>query len=124
MVSQTYGRYSLLFFAVNSGDYGEAGTKEFLKDFHRRRLQVLAEAGPDLIAFETIPNKLEAEVYYFAIRVFCLAFLSILRKQFLIVGNFVFFRRMSNFSRSATSISLHGFPSTQKMECILWAVTR
>jgi len=54
-------------FAVNSGDYGEAGTKEFLKDFHRRRLQVLAEAGPDLIAFETIPNKLEAQVNYFMI---------------------------------------------------------
>lgn len=37
-------------------------TKEALKDFHRRRLQVLAGAGPDLIAFETIPNKLEAQV--------------------------------------------------------------
>jgi hypothetical protein len=24
-------------FAVTSGDYGEAGTIEFLKDFHRRR---------------------------------------------------------------------------------------
>lgn len=33
-----------------------------LKDFHRRRLQVLVEAGPDLLAFETIPNKLEAQV--------------------------------------------------------------
>ncbi|KAJ4847937.1 Nuclear SAM-dependent mono-and asymmetric methyltransferase, partial [Turnera subulata] len=32
-----------------------------LKDFHRRRLQVLVEAGPDLLAFETIPNKLEAQ---------------------------------------------------------------
>lgn len=53
--------------AMNSGDYGEAGTKEFLKDFHRRRLQVLAEAGPDLIAFETIPNKVEAQVNYFVI---------------------------------------------------------
>lgn len=35
---------------------------EKLKDFHRRRLQVLVEAGPDLLAFETIPNKLEAQV--------------------------------------------------------------
>jgi homocysteine S-methyltransferase len=51
-----------LFPAITSGDYGEAGTLEFLKDFHRRRLQVLAEARPDLIAFETIPNKLEAQV--------------------------------------------------------------
>ncbi|MBA0828773.1 hypothetical protein Goarm_013411, partial [Gossypium armourianum] len=32
-----------------------------LKDFHRRRLQVIVEAGPDLLAFETIPNKLEAQ---------------------------------------------------------------
>jgi homocysteine S-methyltransferase len=54
-------------FAVTSGDYGEAGTVQFLKDFHRRRLQVLAEASPDLIAFETIPNKVEAQVYYFVI---------------------------------------------------------
>lgn len=50
------------FSGVISGDYGEAGTLEFLKDFHKRRLEVLAEAGPDLIAFETIPNKLEAQV--------------------------------------------------------------
>ena len=36
-----------------------------LKDFHRRRLQVLVEGGPDLLAFETIPNKLEAQVCAF-----------------------------------------------------------
>ncbi|KAJ6321713.1 hypothetical protein OIU77_011731 [Salix suchowensis] len=34
-----------------------------LKDFHRRRLQILAKSGADLIAFETIPNKLEAKAY-------------------------------------------------------------
>ena len=33
-----------------------------LKDFHRRRLQILVGASPDLLAFETIPNKLEAQV--------------------------------------------------------------
>ena len=37
-------------------------TIENLKDFHRRRLEVLAEGGADLIVFETIPNKLEAQV--------------------------------------------------------------
>lgn len=37
-------------------------SKESLKDFHRRRVQILAKSGADLIAFETIPNKLEAEV--------------------------------------------------------------
>lgn len=37
-------------------------SKETLKDFHRRRVQILANSGADLIAFETIPNKLEAEV--------------------------------------------------------------
>ncbi|KAK9118460.1 hypothetical protein Scep_016553 [Stephania cephalantha] len=44
-----------------SGCYGPDITLEKLKDFHRRRLQVLVEAGPDLLAFETIPNKLEAQ---------------------------------------------------------------
>jgi len=58
----SYGAY-LADGSEYSGDYGEAGTIGFLKDFHRRRLQVLAEAGPDLIAFETIPNKLEAQAY-------------------------------------------------------------
>lgn len=46
-----------------SGNYGEAVTLETLKDFHRRRLQVLADAGADLIAFETIPNIIEAKAY-------------------------------------------------------------
>ena len=45
-----------------SGDYGDAMNLEFLKSFHRRRVQVLAESGADLIAFETVPNKLEAQV--------------------------------------------------------------
>lgn len=35
---------------------------EFLKTFHRRRVKVLADSGPDLLAFETVPNKLEAQV--------------------------------------------------------------
>jgi homocysteine S-methyltransferase len=47
---------------LNSGNYGDAITLETLKDFHRRRVQVLAESGADLIAFETVPNKLEAQV--------------------------------------------------------------
>jgi S-methylmethionine-dependent homocysteine/selenocysteine methylase len=63
-----------LFSPKTSGDYGEAGTLEFLKDFHRRRFQVLAEAGPDLIAFETIPNKLEAQVCCFAMWIFYFVF--------------------------------------------------
>jgi len=37
---------------------------ETLKDFHRRRVQILADSGADLLAFETVPNKLEAEVSY------------------------------------------------------------
>ena len=45
-----------------SGIYGDLITLETLKDFHRRRVQVLAESGADIIAFETIPNKLEAQV--------------------------------------------------------------
>lgn len=37
-------------------------TVEKLKDFHRRRLAVLSDAGPDLLALETIPCKLETQV--------------------------------------------------------------
>jgi homocysteine S-methyltransferase len=44
-----------------SGDYGPDMTKTKLKDFHRRRLLVLADAGADLLALETIPCKLEAQ---------------------------------------------------------------
>ncbi|KAH7661486.1 homocysteine S-methyltransferase protein [Dioscorea alata] len=58
----SYGAY-LADGSEYSGDYGEAITKESLKDFHRRRFQVLAESGADLIAFETIPNKIEAQAY-------------------------------------------------------------
>ncbi|XP_042019273.1 homocysteine S-methyltransferase 2-like [Salvia splendens] len=46
-----------------SGDYGDAMNLEFLKDFHRKRVKVLADAGPDLIAFETVPNRLEAQAF-------------------------------------------------------------
>lgn len=49
-------------FNASSGNYGPDVTLDKLKDFHRQRLQVLVEAGPDLLAFETIPNKLEAQV--------------------------------------------------------------
>lgn len=40
------------------GHYGK--TREELADFHRERMQVLAEAGPDLFACETIPSLVEA----------------------------------------------------------------
>ncbi|XP_050220710.1 homocysteine S-methyltransferase 1 [Mercurialis annua] len=56
----SYGAY-LADGSEYSGYYGPDVNLEKLKDFHRRRLQVLAEAGPDLLAFETIPNKLEAQ---------------------------------------------------------------
>ena len=48
--------------SLYSGKYGDAVSLKTLKDFHRRRLQILAKSGADLIAFETIPNKLEAKV--------------------------------------------------------------
>ena len=41
------------------GDYGLSRNE--LMAFHRRRLHVLAEAGPDILAFETIPSLIEAE---------------------------------------------------------------
>ncbi|XP_010259111.1 PREDICTED: homocysteine S-methyltransferase 2-like isoform X2 [Nelumbo nucifera] len=58
----SYGAY-LADGSEYSGNYGDAITLATLKDFHRRRIQVLAESGADLIAFETIPNKLEAQAY-------------------------------------------------------------
>ncbi|CAN1129109.1 Homocysteine S-methyltransferase 3 [Linum perenne] len=58
----SYGAY-LADGSEYSGDYGDAVTLQVLKDFHRRRLQILASSGADLIALETIPNKLEAQAY-------------------------------------------------------------
>ncbi|KAK9747726.1 hypothetical protein RND81_02G011700 [Saponaria officinalis] len=58
----SYGAY-LADGSEYSGNYGDTVTLDFLKEFHRRRVQVLAESGADLIAFETIPNKLEAQAY-------------------------------------------------------------
>ncbi|VVA98694.1 unnamed protein product [Arabis nemorensis] len=58
----SYGAY-LANGSEYSGIYGDSVSKETLKDFHRRRVQILAKSGADLIAFETIPNKLEAEAY-------------------------------------------------------------
>ncbi|KAG1330554.1 homocysteine S-methyltransferase 1 [Cocos nucifera] len=56
----SYGAY-LADGSEYSGQYGTDVNLEKLKDFHRRRLQVLVDAGPDLLAFETIPSKLEAQ---------------------------------------------------------------
>ncbi len=42
------------------GDYGLSAAE--LRDFHAPRLDLLASAGPDLIAVETIPDVREAEV--------------------------------------------------------------
>ncbi|EXB51134.1 Homocysteine S-methyltransferase 3 [Morus notabilis] len=58
----SYGAY-LADGSEYSGNYGDAVTLEKLKDFHRRRVQILANSGADLIAFETTPNKLEAKAY-------------------------------------------------------------
>ena len=57
-----YIQFLSVFIYCYSGIYGPEMTLEKLKDFHRRRIQLLAEAGPDLLAFETTPNKLEAQV--------------------------------------------------------------
>ena len=42
------------------GDYGVSRSR--LRDFHAPRLELLASAGPDLIAVETVPDAVEAEV--------------------------------------------------------------
>lgn len=56
----SYGAY-LADGSEYSGCYGPDTNLEKLKDFHRHRLQILVNAGADLLAFETIPNKLEAQ---------------------------------------------------------------
>ncbi|OWM75778.1 homocysteine S-methyltransferase 1 isoform X2 [Punica granatum] len=56
----SYGAY-LADGSEYSGSYGADIDLAKLKDFHRRRLQLLVKAGADLLAFETIPNKLEAQ---------------------------------------------------------------
>ncbi|MQL84622.1 hypothetical protein Taro_017125 [Colocasia esculenta] len=56
----SYGAY-LADGSEYSGCYGPNVSLEKLKDFHRRRLQVIIDAGPDMLAFETIPNKIEAQ---------------------------------------------------------------
>ena len=43
-----------------TGDYGQITIKE-LKEFHRPRIQILLDQGVDLLALETIPNRLEAQ---------------------------------------------------------------
>ncbi|KAL3359142.1 hypothetical protein AABB24_015950 [Solanum stoloniferum] len=58
----SYGAY-LADGSEYSGEYGDAVDLNFLKDFHRRRVQLLADSGADLIAFETVPNKLEAQAF-------------------------------------------------------------
>ncbi|XP_016433249.2 homocysteine S-methyltransferase 2 isoform X2 [Nicotiana tabacum] len=58
----SYGAY-LADGSEYSGIYGDAIMVKTLKDFHRRRVQVLANSGADLIAFETTPNKMEAQAY-------------------------------------------------------------
>nr|GMD45798.1 Homocysteine S-methyltransferase family protein [Ipomoea batatas] len=57
----SYGAY-LADGSVYIGRYGHYVSLDKLKDFHRRRLQVLVGAGTNLLAFETILNKLEAQM--------------------------------------------------------------
>ncbi|CAK8573679.1 unnamed protein product [Lathyrus sativus] len=58
----SYGAY-LADGSEYTGDYGDSVTVETLKDFHRERVKILVDAGADIIAFETIPNKLDAQAY-------------------------------------------------------------
>lgn len=47
--------------AEYTGDYGQMRSVDALRRFHHDRLQVLASAGPDVLALETIPCLAEAE---------------------------------------------------------------
>lgn len=62
LVAASVGSYGA-FLADGSeyrGDY--ALSAQTLKDFHRRRVEDLLEAAPDLLAFETVPCLMEGEV--------------------------------------------------------------
>ncbi len=62
LVAASVGPYGA-FLADGSEYTGEYGAGEgALVDFHRRRLEILAASGADLLACETIPNGVEARV--------------------------------------------------------------
>ncbi|CAL1411294.1 unnamed protein product [Linum trigynum] len=65
LIATSFGSYGAFLAdgSEYSGNYGEAITLQALKDFHGRRLQIFANSGADLLAMETIPNKLEAQAY-------------------------------------------------------------
>jgi homocysteine S-methyltransferase len=44
-----------------TGDYGSDVDLQRLRDFHRPRLEILAQSGVDVLAVETVPSLLEAE---------------------------------------------------------------
>ncbi|XP_034937129.1 homocysteine S-methyltransferase-like [Chelonus insularis] len=44
-----------------TGEYASSISKEFLKAWHRPRIEVLINAGVDILALETIPCEIEAE---------------------------------------------------------------
>ncbi|RWW28855.1 hypothetical protein GW17_00006644 [Ensete ventricosum] len=64
LIAASIGSYGAYLADGSDGNYGLQVTLETLKDFHRRRLKVLSEAGADIIAFETIPSKIEAQVLF------------------------------------------------------------
>lgn len=45
-----------------TGSYSEKVSSDCLKEWHRRRIEACLEAGVDLLAIETIPCLVEAEV--------------------------------------------------------------
>lgn len=61
LVAASVGPYGA--FVANGAEYtGDYGlTLQELVDFHRPRIEVLAESGADLLACETVPSLLEAE---------------------------------------------------------------
>jgi homocysteine S-methyltransferase len=62
IVAASAGPYGAYLADGSEYDGRYAVDRATLADFHRRRLVVLADAGPDLVAFETIPSLVEAEV--------------------------------------------------------------
>lgn len=44
-----------------TGDYGDGVNLQRLRDFHRPRLEILAAAGVDVLAAETVPSLIEVE---------------------------------------------------------------
>ncbi|XP_070539077.1 uncharacterized protein [Ptychodera flava] len=63
LVAACLGPRAVYYFNASeySGIYVENDSKQVLLDWHRQQVEVIAEVGPDILAFDTVPALVEAE---------------------------------------------------------------